>query len=578
MSKVTKADLQELDGRIDQAIGSEMLLSLPRDVALMNLLRFFEDYCRLFASRHANFNDEASYLKLGQDGMQFAVDWIHSYCDNPTRNNKFDLDSKAYVAAGHLHEAAIRYSLIWDLMAQLYRGTAIGDRVKDDRILLTYENPDAEVFDTASHFLASPDAPNFQTNLEEVLARLNPAELLDSIRIQRHRAGRIKYSVPDEVFGEIAEVQRSVLSSRWELGEDWSLGEYTMSEFRDFWITLLSICWIHNSVCFFSGFKGGALESVVKAMSCHGWQSEISRRSGLKVETAAVILKDLIYDPALYENGNKQPDVTSQPFFCLRGEFLAVSNQLVLLSNAERNLWNLISIIRPEIHSRLRNEKEALWLKMLSPKLQTYGLRSFGPIKFEYENKRSDLDLLLIDDAQRFGLGLQLKWLNHPDRIRDVKYADSELLKGLDQAELAREWLKSQPLKLNQLTGLSVNEMKKYEFQTAVLSKNTLGSTSTIRKGFPILTERLLEWTLGEPHHCDIKALWQVGDEQRYLPQRGKHYVDIDVDSEFGGIRLIGKKMGMRKLKDWDPLMDIDLSGLEREVQNAAPEVMNEGA
>ncbi len=572
MARLTKADLQELDSRIDQSVGLEVLLSLPRDVALMNLLRFFEDYCRLFALGRANFDDGASLLKAGQDGMQFAVNWIHTYCDDPTRNNKLELDFEAYGAATHLHEAAIRYSMIWDLMAQLYRGTAIGDRVKDDRIVLTYENPDAEVFDTASHFLASPDAPNFQTNLEGVLVRLNPAELLDRIYIHRHHAGRIKYSVPDEMFAEIAEVQRTVLSSQWELGEDWSLGGYTVSEFREFWIALLAICWIHNVVCFFSGGKGGALESVVKAMSCHGWQSEISRRSGLNIETAAAILKDLVYDPALYESGNKQPDVTCQPFFCLRGEFLALSNQLVMLSNAERNLWDLISIIRPEIHSRLRNEKEALWLRELFPKLETYGLRALGPIKLEYENKRSDLDLLVIDDVQRFGLGLQLKWLNHPDRIRDVKYADSELLKGLDQAELAREWLNSRPVKLNEVTGISANEMKTYEFQTAVLSKNTLGSTDTIREGFPILTERLLEWTLGEPHHRNIKTLWRVGDEQRYMPQRGKHFVDIDVESEFGGVSFSGKKMGMRKLRSWDPLTDIDLSGLDTEVQTAASE------
>lgn len=570
MARLTKDGLQELDERIDQSVGSEPLLSLPRDVALMSLLRFFEDYCRLFALGRANFADGASLLKLGQDGMQFAVNWIHTYCDDPTRNDKLELDFDAYRAAAHLHKAAIRYSMIWDLMAQLYRGAAIGDRVKDDLILLSYENPDAEVFDTCSHFLASPDAPDFQKNLEGILARLNPAELLQRIDIHRHQSGCIKYSVPDEMFGEIAEAQRAVLVSRWELGEGWSLGEYTLSEFREFWIALLAICWIHNAVCFFSGLKGGALESVVKTMSCHGWQSEISRRSGLKKESVAAILKGLIYDPHLYASGNKQPDVTYQPFFRLRGEFLALSNQLVMLSNAERNLWDLISIIRPEIHSRLRNEKEALWLKELCPKLEAYGLRPFGPIKVEYESKLSDLDLLVIDDTHRFGLGLQLKWSNHPDRIRDVKYVDSELLKGLDQAELALRWLNSRPTRLNELIGLSANEVSRYEFQTAVLSKNTLGSTSTIREAFPILTDRLIDWILGDPHHRNLKTLWLVGNERRYMPKRGKHFVDEDVPAEFGGIKFVGKRMGMRKLRPWDPSTDIDLTGLDAEMQNAA--------
>jgi hypothetical protein len=570
MARLTKEDIQELDEVIDRSVGSEALLSLPRDVALMSLLRFFEDYCRLFALGRANFADGASLLKLGQDGMQFAVNWIHTYCDTPTRNDKLELDFEAYGAAAHMHESAIRYSMIWDLMAQLYRGAAVGERVKDQLIVLSYENPDAEVFDTCSHFLASPDAPDFQKNLEGVVAKLNPENLLQSIEIHRHHSGRIKYSVPDEIFAEIAEVQRTVLSSRWELGEGWRLGEYTVSEFREFWIALLAICWIHNAVCFFSGLKGGALESVVRVMSWHGWQSEISRRSGVKRASVAAIMKDLIYDPTLYASGNKQPDVTYQPFFCLRGELLALSNQLVMLSNAERNLWDLISIKRPDIHSRLRNEKEGRWLQDIGPKLKNYGLRSFGPIKVQQDGKQSDLDLLVIDDANKFGLGFQMKWLNHPDRIRDVKYVDAELLKGLDQAELALRWLNSRPNRLNELIGLSADEVSKYEFQTAVLSKNTLGSTSTIRDAFPMLTDRLVDWILGDPHHLNLKTLWRVGNERRYLPKRGEHFVDVDVPADFGGIKFVGNKMGMRKLRPWDSLTDIDLCGLDAEMQDAA--------
>ena len=502
--------------------------------------------------------------------MQFAVDWIHRYCWPPTAKDKFDVVTETYLAANRLHEAAMRYSNVWDLMAQMHRGAVLGERVGSGKIRLEYADPDAEVFDTCSHFFASPDAPNFTQGLGELVEKLEPAKLLDSIKIRRYDGGRIKYSVTDEVFQEIAEVQREVLASRWELGNDWDLGGYTVSEFRQFWITLLTLCWIHHNVCFLSGVKGGALTSVVKMMSRHGWESEMVRRSSLEEPTVRAILDDLIYDPRLYEAGNKQAEVTCQPFFCLRAELLGVSNQLVMLSNAERNLWDLISIKRPEIHSRLRNQKEELWIEEITPKLKAYGLRPFGPVKLVHNGKQSDLDLLVLDDERRFGLGLQMKWLNHPDRIRDVKYADKELGKGLDQAELALKWLNSRPAKLRELTGLSLKDLETYEFRSVVLSKNTLGSTSTRRKGIPLITERILHWILGEPHHSSLKALWHVGEEKRYMPIRGKHFSDQDSDAEFGGIRFIGKKMSMIKLRDWDPDKDIDLSGLDGELQNAA--------
>lgn len=461
MAKLRKEDLQDLDKEIDRSIGSETILSLPRDVALMNLLRAFEDYCRLFAQGSADFRTVAPRLKQGQDGMQFAVDWIHSYCPPPTAMDKFDVATQTYLAANRLHEAAMRYSSVWDLMAQMHRGAAIGERVGNGAIRLEYADPDAEVFDTCSHLFASPDAPNLAQRLGELVEKLEPARLLDSIKIRRYPEGRIKYSVPDEMFQEIAEVQREVLVPRWELGNDWKLGGYTVSEFRQFWITLLTLCWIHHNVCFFSGVKGGALTSVVRMMSRHGWESEMIRRSSLEEPIVRAILDDLIYDPRLYEAGNKQAEVTCQPFFCLRAELLAVSNQLVMLSNAERNLWDLISIKRPEIHSRLRNKKEELWLEDIAPKLKAYGLKPFGPMKLVHNGKRSDLDLLVLDVERRFGLGLQMKWLNHPDRIRDVKYVDKELGKGLDQAELALEWLNSRPAKLRELTGLSLKDLGK---------------------------------------------------------------------------------------------------------------------
>lgn len=273
-----------------------------------------------------------------------------------------------------------------------------------------------------------------------------------------------------------------------------------------------------------SGTKGGALNDVVKVLQRSGWDEKLADLSGLSRHVVGLILDDLTYDAELYKDGRKQPDVTYQPFFALRSRLLALSNQLVMLSNAERNLWDLISVIRPDVHSVLRNKKEIWWLKQLTPRLESYGLRVFGPIKFAHNGRRSDIDLLLIDTKLRFGLGCQLKWLTHPDRIRDVKYTDDELLKGVRQAELSLEWLNSGANRLQDLTGIAANELAGYEFKAAVVSKNTLGSAWTYKPGIPVLSEQLFDWVLGAPHHKSLRTLWQVGEERRYMPRRGKHY------------------------------------------------------
>jgi len=541
MTKIDKDKLKSLDAEIDSALGREELLGIPRDIALIELLRVFEDYARLYAMRKRDFKMVGPILKTGQDGMHFAVNWLYRYCPPPTRKANLDSNTETYLAAGQLHGASTLYSGVWDLMSLLHRGTVIGERDGDGTIYLQYQNPEAELIETAGHFVATPDAPDFMEGGDDLFGIVNQEEFLSSVKIRRHGNG-IKYFASDEFFERIKEAQRRMLSSKWELDGQWDLGGYTLSQFQEFWIALLSICWINHCACLFSGIKGGALDSVVKMMGRNGWEAELCRRSGLEQQIVSSIITDLTYDTELYTAGKKTPDVTSQPFFRLRGQLLALSGQLVMLSNAERNLWDLLSIKRPEIHSRLRNLKEELWLRQLMPRLESYGLRSLGPINFAHNGQKSDLDLLILDDAARFGLGLQLKWLTHPDRIGDVSNADKELTKGLDQSELALEWLVTRPTKLQDLTGLSSGNMESYEFKTAVLSKNTLGSASTERAGVPILTDRVMDWILGSPHHASLRALWQVGEEKRYMPKRGEHFADADSVTEFGGSAICWQK------------------------------------
>jgi hypothetical protein len=286
------------------------------------------------------------------------------------------------------------------------------------------------------------------------------------------------------------------------------------------------------------------------------------RWSRLNKDVVSIILDDLIYDPALYGTGKKQPDVTYQPFFPLGSDLLALSNWLTLLSNAERNIWDLLSIKREKIHAELRNRKEKLWLRELSPRIDSYGLKVYGPLSFTFGARKSDLDMLVLDKKTYFGVGFQLKWLTSPDRIRDVKYTENELQKGLNQATLSLQWLNSRPNELQQLTGLSADELARYEFESMLLSKNTIGSGWVHKPQIPIINERLVHWILGNPHRRNLRTLWQVGEERRYLPKRGKHFRDEDVAVRFGDIRFLGEGLGMTLKAPWDPEKDIDLTGL----------------
>jgi hypothetical protein len=560
---LSKEKISEIDEIIDSSIKAQPLLSQPRDRAIMNLLRYFEDYVRLYGptiTAKRSTEDFQTLIKNGQDGMHFAIKWIFQYCSPIMQRTKLAFDENAYLQAAELHKAATRYSVIWDFMSLLHRGRVIGELESDETIRLRYASPLSD-FEIAGRLLNGPDPPD-KDNTVFSSQHLDPGWLLSNVKVRHFGQGKVKYDTPNIVFDRVADSQEKLLSHLWELDGSWDLGGYTISQFRDFWIALASLCFIHHWVCLSSRSEAGALNSVVRVLKREVWQKELVRRSGLKRHTVSAILTDIIYDDSLYEPGKKHPDVTYQPFFPIDSELIALSNWLVLSSNAERNIWDLISIKRPSLHSSLRNEKEQHWLQELKPKLESYGLKVYGPINFTYNKRNSDLDILILDNKTMFGLGCQLKWLTGPDRIRDVKYTDDELVKGIAQAKLSLGWLNSRPMEIRNIIGLSSSDMAVYEFKGMVLSKNTMGSAWVNEPDIPVVSERLLHWILGNPHRRSLQVLWRVGEEHRYVPKRGKHFVDADVPVEFEGIRFLGEGLGMSSKTPWHPLKDIDLNGI----------------
>jgi hypothetical protein len=235
-----------------------------------------------------------------------------------------------------------------------------------------------------------------------------------------------------------------------------------------------------------------------------------------------------------------------------------VSSYLVILSNCERNTWDLLSLLRPALHSDLRNRKESFWLGELKPWLAQLGLKVAGPIK----HGDGDTDLLILDPSNRFGVVWQMKWLTPPDRVRDVAYTEKELGVGISQATKSLSWIRSNARSAAHHLGVSLSQVRDAEIKPIVLSKNTIGSGWVNDASVPISNERLLKWVMAAPHHKSLRTWWQVCQGRRYLPRRPRHFRDIDMDATFGGIRFIGKGFGMEYANAWEPSTDIDLTGI----------------
>ena len=560
MNIVTAEEIQEIDSAIDAVIPSQPLLSRNRDVALIHLLRHYEMYQYQCASIR-NPGEREIVNKHGYEGMHHAVKWIFQFClANYSRPN-LSYDEYAYQEAAELHKAARDYSKVWDLMSMLQRGLLIGFREKDRVLSISFASTLDKEMDIAGDLIAGPDDPDVQVS-EPIVTPFIKDLILHNVKARTDSHQALKYNIPNIVFDQVSDRIDRLTAGRWVMDSSWDLGGYTIGQLRQFWTALNTLCLIHELVCFSLKDHQRILELVVRFLNRKAWEKELSIRSKLRQEVVSQIISDLIYDPGLYEPGSKQAHVTFQPIFSFGCDILAVSNWLVHTSNIERNTWDLVSIKRPPLHSKLRNFKEKNWVEELQNKSESFGVKVYPPIEFKLNGRKSDLDVLILDQKLGFGLVCQLKWLMAPGRISNTIYNDKEIEKGIEQARLALDWVKSYPTRLSQHTGLSLEELRQYEFRPIVICKSCLASGWLRQPGIPVINERLFDWILGDPHRKSLKTLWYVAEELRYLPKIGKHFEDICKSVEFGGICFKGEPIGYILKEVWNPAEDINLEGL----------------
>jgi hypothetical protein len=361
MSEISQSELYAVDERIDAGIADFDIWKLPRPAVLLHLLRFYEDYLRLGLPALVEAGDVDSYLagrKNAQDALQFALVWAAERTP-PSVSVDLELCSEVYERCLPMFEGAIAYSHVWDMMVLLWKERARGEWDGPDRINVSYKDPLASDFDVTGRLVAPPDLPGFRDRIGTEPAAFT--ELVGRMKPRDVGGGKVGYDLLPDVFDAMKAVHRDLLGHIWELDGSWDLGGYTLAQFREVWLSLVTLCFAHQLACWKSGAIGGGVRSLVQVKSSSRWAKDLSRRSGVAVTAVSRIIADLTFAPELHRPGKKQPDVTYQPFVPLGQELLAVSGSLVLDSNAERNLWDLLSIIRPKVHSDLRNRKERYW-------------------------------------------------------------------------------------------------------------------------------------------------------------------------------------------------------------------------
>jgi hypothetical protein len=539
--RLNKALLDTLDSELDSKIHRLEIFKYPRQMVLMNILIFFEDFIRLYSG-----GERAAFLN-GHDAIGFAIDWIYKFC--PTSNNRvnFLFNEKLYKLAGELFNLSNDYSNIFTLMSLLYKGIYIGNR-ENNVIFLSCSD---KSFLEREAIAAITGAPDDFTDFDSLKNLKTELKLIRNINIQIKGTNSIGYDLDEKTYFEAEQIMRQIQSKLWQLDKSITLGKYSIEEFSHFWLTISTICFINIYCCTTSGLKGGALNNIVIYKKRDNWIRYLAKYSKLDSLIIASILQDLTFNRLL----NIRPinvGPALQPFYELNDEVLGLSPSLVVLSNVERNIFALKQFTDPILHSKLRNQFEDYWREDLIGFFKTYNLDTFGPFDINHNGNATDIDLLVVDKQNKFALSIELKYLKNPNMPSEVVLADNEISQGLKQAKICLDWLSSNPNSLNMLT--KRKDLVNFNIKALVLSKNTLGAQTPIDTLIPVINERILKWIIGEPHFKQLFDVYNCGISKSYKPIEGKHYKDTDSNIEFFNYKFFGKNLGMM-LTDhlWSP-------------------------
>lgn len=432
--------IREVEKVIDHYHKKSPVFGLNRKTALFHALTVFEDCCRM--SRIAepplaeNSFELAMLLREQINAVNVLIQWIFQDCPH----EEDDILDAAIVPERYenicslLQAHASPYALICNAYVSYSRGHSKAKVNETQKTITFFDNPDhrditiSDFMETilGDHLLSVQAAPTHMTYLAN-------QKLISSIRFLD---GHISYRTDAEVWVPIQNMMDRQWTAFSELPEEWRFDRFSVGDFKQFWVAVATLCLIHMTACLESGIEGMDIEEAVLVKSPSEFIQIILDKAKISADSAASILRLLIYNNALRNN-----DIIYQPFVAIDDNKLALAPHLILTSRAERNLVSLIHKIGDKSYFDLTNLREGIMqeaLDSIAGNIQNVLIAKNRALP----DTLPDVDYAIWDKSSNCILICELKWLVEADstsevlaRIQDVEHGCRQITDILRYAE-----------------------------------------------------------------------------------------------------------------------------------------------
>lgn len=418
-------NVRDIEIIIDEAHKNHEILKLHKKQATYDILTTFEDMCsQVFMG---SMLDPFLLKKIvdHMDSLNMALTWINQSC--PDKENEvivLDVSQNRYAqCCDLLTQYAYPYSVICSgyiaYSRNRFDATVNGNCVTFD--LNSKQNSSAwnDILreGTNDDFLDCSD-------IIDPLKLLNASsELKERISIENEK---ICYSLTKSILNTFEKIAQNQWDLSKTLPDTWEFDLFTMKEYKEFWVALTTLCYIHFFSCY--SIEDPLVRQnnslIVQRRECI--VEYISAQTALKKDKIETLLNYITFDPT-----KKNFDIMYQPIVIIDDEQLLIAPILFMGSRPERNLLAVISTNNDRAYSKEVNDLEGLMVS----ELESF-VNSADIVKHKHlRDDLPDIDFAVLDRGTNSVLICETKWFAAADSSKEVYAKEDEIDHGCQQIE-----------------------------------------------------------------------------------------------------------------------------------------------
>lgn len=429
-------DVREIENIIDHVHDNHPVFKQEKKQVVFELLSTFEDICSL-AVMSSMLNPLALRNIVDQmDALNMALQWANNLAQQDTKENiDTNISELRYNQCTSLiTEYAYPYSVICSGYISFSR-KRLSASVDGNNVTFNFEvNQNSTAW---SDILREASGSSF----DSFVGNINPSQIAQANYILQQNIkiedGMLCYSLSDSIIKPFKEIATQHWNATKTLPETWAFDLFSLEEYKEFWISLAILCYIHFFGCLTIQDALVRIKNATIIQSRESIVNYIVSMSRLEKEKVEAIIRYITYSPE-----KKNVDIMYQPIVDIGNNKIIIAPMLIMGSQPERNLLAVVSSKRDDNYSKEVNDLEDLMVC----DLESVIIENDNVQIVKHRNlvgRLPDIDFAVLDKTTRSAMICELKWFAAADSAKEVYAKEDEITHGCEQVESIMSYVMS---------------------------------------------------------------------------------------------------------------------------------------